>query len=398
MGPDTAVRQESSGGNAAAAAGYLSSPEARATGHNEEPVSAAVRWLKRLTKPRKVKSSDVVVLVRQLATLLGAGVPLSRSLTTVARQLEDLRLVAVAERLGERVRSGEMLSSAMAIEPGVFDSITLCIVKAGEIGGNLQETLDQLAEDLEKKDTLRRTVLGALAYPAIVIGIATIVVALLLIFVVPIFKDVYAKMHVRLPLVTQVLIFASGTALRFWWVPVIGTVGLPLAWKRLSKVEGFARKRDALMLRLPLFGKLRRKVIAARFLGSFGTMVASGVPIVESLRLLSVLTPNLVVREAIEDLRLQVSRGRSIGKQMERYSDLFTPMAVQMVSIGEETGSLPESVTRTAKFLNAEAETLVRSLTKLLEPTLTVGLGFVIGLIAIAIYLPMFDMVKMVSH
>jgi type IV pilus assembly protein PilC len=237
-----------------------------------------------------------------------------------------------------------------------------------------------------------------MVYPAIVLVIASGVVGFLLMFVVPTFAEVYKKMHLELPWITRLLLGASGLAVRLWWVPVLGGGGVALGWKPLLRVERFRRGWDRLMLVLPLFGRVRRMAITTRFLSAFSTLTGSGVTVVEALRVMSNLAVNVVAGEAITDIRNRVRRGGKVADAMERYVSLFSPMAVQMVGVGEQTGTLPEATARTAEFIGHELETKAKALTTLLEPLLTVGLGLVVGTIALAIYLPMFDLIKHVSH
>ena len=375
--------------SAPAESGLMSKPETR----------AAEGWLGRFgirarSGRRKVKKPAVVAFVRHLATLLTAGLPLARSLRTVALQMAGTSLGDTITFLAADVEGGEMLSSAMAKRNGLFDTLAINVVRAGEVGGTLVETLQQLADDMEQSDALRRTVLSAMVYPAIVMVIATLVVGFLLFFVVPTFEDVYIKMKVELPLITRLLLGASRLALRYWWAGLLCVGAFVAAWKFLKNVPEFQEKKDKISLRLPVFGKLRRKAIAARFLGTFATLIGSGVSILESLSLMASLTNNSVVRKAIDEIRDHVSRGGKMSEQMAQYTDLFSPMAIQMVNVGEETGSLTEAASKTAGFLNDETNLLVGTLTTLIEPCLTVGLGVVVGTIALAIYLPMFDMMK----
>ncbi len=350
------------------------------------------------TRRARIRVSDIVVFVRHLATLLNAGLPLSKSLQTVARQLDNPSLSDVVAELAEEVRSGEMLSDAMARKPKVFDPLTVNIIRAGEVGGNVAATLQDLATDLEKKDALRRAVKAAMVYPAVVVSIASLVVAFLLIYIVPSFQDVYRKMHLKLPLATRILLLVSGFLARYWWVLLMAVPGVVLGRRHLMQIEQVQRGWDRFVLRLPMLGKIRRRAIAARFLSTLATLVGSGVSIVESLRLMSTLTNSTVVRDAIDDIRRHVSRGGTIGQPMERYADLFSPMAIQMVAVGEQTGSLPEAASRTAAYLAEDVDNRVKTLTTLIEPMLTLGLGLIVGTIALAIYLPMFDLMKHISR
>ena len=368
-----------------------------------EPVRSTEGWRSWLTralraKRKRIRPSHTALLIRHLATLLDAGLPLSRALRTVGRQLDHPRLSEMVHRMCDDVEGGEMFSSAMATRPEVFDPLMVNVVRAGEAGGTLPETLTQLADNLDKREALRRTVLGAMVYPAIVIVIAAAVVGFLLVFVVPTFEDIFRKMKLELPAVTRALLWSSRTALRLWWVPLLLGAGLAVGRKRLMRLERARYWWDRTVLRLPLFGPLQRKALSSRFLSAFATLIGSGVSIVESLRLMSGLAQNVVVRDAIEDIRRHVSRGGRMSEPMDRYADLFSPMAIQMISVGEETGSLPEAATRTAGFLSREVEARVRTLVTMLEPLMTVGLGMVVGTIVLAIYLPLFDLMKNVTH
>jgi len=350
------------------------------------------------TRRARIRVSDIVVFVRHLATLLNAGLPLSKSLQTVARQLENPSLSDVVAELAEAVRSGEMLSDAMARKPRVFDPLTVNIIRAGEVGGNVAATLQDLAADLEKKDALRRAVKAAMIYPMVVVSIASLVVAFLLVYIVPSFQDVYRKMHLELPLATRILLLVSAFLTRYWWVVVVVIPAVVVGRRRLMRIERVQRAWEKFVLRLPMLGKIRRGAIAARFLSTFATLVGSGVSIVESLRLMSTLADSTVVRDAIDDIRRHVSRGGTIGRPMERYADLFSPMAIQMVVVGEQTGSLPEAASRTASYLAEDVDNRVKTLTTLIEPMLTLGLGVIVGTIALAIYLPMFDLMKHITR
>ena len=346
----------------------------------------------------RVRPTDVVLMISHLATLLDAGLQLSKALRTVARQVRGTALGGVVTKLADEVQGGNMLSSAMAQRPDVFDSLTINVVRAGEAGGTLPKTLGQLADDMENKQALRRAVVGALVYPIIVLSIAAVVVGFVLVYVVPVFEGVYTKMKLDLPWITQLLLAASRTVLGGWWALLLGIAAAVAGFRALRRAERFRLLWDTLMLRVPLVGVVRCKAMAARFLSAFSTLIGSGVSIVETLRLMTRITSNSALRQAVEDIQHHVSRGGRMSDLMERHADLFSPMAVQMICVGEQTGTLPESAERAAEFLAKEVEARVKTLTTLLEPLLTVGLGVVVGAIALAIYLPMFDLMKHVSQ
>ena len=361
--------------------------------------SVARGVLARLTARRgRLSARALAVTIRHLETLLRAGLPLAKALQTVAKQSDNRRLSAIMADIANEVASGQMLSLAMASRRELFDSLTVNVVRAGEASGRLPETLAKLALDLQKRDTLRRTVIGAMIYPAIVIVIAVGVVGFLMAFVMPTFEGVFTKMKLDLPLVTRVLLCISRATVHYWWVVLATFAALGVAWRPLMHHDKFRRHWDRIMLRLPMLGAIRRKAIASRFLGAFATLVGSGVSIVEALRLMVELADNSEARAAVDALRRHVSRGGKMSEPMEQYSHIFTPMAIQMISVGEQTGSLPEAAAHTAAFLAEDVEARVKALTTVLEPMLTVGLGITVGTIAMAIYLPMFDLMKALGH
>ena len=355
-------------------------------------------WLRRFhTGSTRVRGADMVIFLRHVTTLLRAGLPLSKALGTVAQQLESPALTQVVSQISQDVQGGTPLSAAMALHPAAFDELIVNVVKAGEAAGKLEISLEQLAQDLEKRQELRRAIMGALAYPAIVLSLGSILVTFLLIFVVPMFQEVYTKMKVELPFITQMLILASKITLKCWWLfPMV--IGLAwIGWRRAKDLDHLKIWWERVLLRVPMVGKLRRYVITSRFLRRFATLIGSGVTIVEALHLISDLTPCRVLRKAIDDIRRHVSRGGRIGERMAQHGYIFSPMVIQMMSAGETAGTLPEAAEHTAEFLSQEADHRIKALTTFMEPLLTVVLGVVVGAIALAIYLPMFDLVKHVS-
>jgi type II secretory pathway component PulF len=355
--------------------------------------------LARLTARRgRLNTRALAVTIRHLETLLRAGLPLAKALQTVAKQSDNSRLRTVMADIANEVASGQMLSLAMATRGGLFDSLTINVIRAGEASGKLPETLAKLALDLQKRDTLRRTVVGAMIYPAIVIVIAMGVVGFLMAFVMPTFEDLFTKMKLDLPLVTRALLCISRATVHYWWAVLAAVVTPCVAWRPLMRHDTFRSHWDRMMLRLPMLGAIRRKALASRFLGAFAILVGSGVSIVEALRLMVELADNSEARAAVNALRRHVSRGGKMSEPMEQYSQIFTPMAIQMISVGEQTGSLPEASAHTAAFLAEDVEARVKALTAVMEPMLTVGLGITVGTIAMAIYLPMFDLMKAIGH
>ena len=350
-----------------------------------------------LPKPR-VGLGDLVTFVRHLTALLGSGLALAKSLRTVGEQVENETLAEATLEVSREVESGSSFSAALSQRPDVFDALTVNVVRAAEVGGTLPESLLKLAGDLEKRRNMRRAIVGVLAYPLIVMSIGTLLVTALLLFVVPVFEQVFAKMKIPLPAITRLLLWTSRTAIEFWWAFPIVIVALAYAWRRARENEVFRYRWDKLMLRLPLVGKARRRVLAARFLSAFATLTQSGVSIVETLRLLGDLLPNAIIREALQDIQKHVTRGGRFTERMAAYRQIFPPMAVQMVSLGEDTGTLPDAAAQAAEFMTQEVDHTTKNLMTLAEPVLTVVMGVVVAAIAMAIYLPMFDMMNAVKR
>ena len=350
-----------------------------------------------LPKPR-VGLGDLVTFVRHLTALLGSGLALAKSLRTVGEQVENETLAEATLEVSREVESGSSFSAALSQRPDVFDALTVNVVRAAEVGGTLPESLLKLAGDLEKRRNMRRAIVGVLAYPLIVMSIGTLLVTALLLFVVPVFEQVFAKMKIPLPAITRVLLWTSRISIEFWWAFPIVIVALAYAWRRAKKSEVFRYRWDKLMLRLPLVGKARRRVLAARFLSAFATLTQSGVSIVEALRLLGDLLPNAIIREALQDIQKHVTRGGRFTERMSAYRQIFPPMAVQMVSLGEDTGTLPDAAAQAAEFMTEEVDRTTKNLMTLAEPVLTVVMGIVVAAIAMAIHLPMFDMMNAVKR
>lgn len=344
----------------------------------------------------RVKSKQVVYFTRQLATLIGAGLPLVKSLYTLYEQLEPGRLRETVGKVAAEVEGGTTFSEAMARYPGVFPPLFISMVRAGEVGGLLDEILKRLAEFLEKQERFRSRVRSALMYPVFVMGIAMTVLVILMAFVVPTFVKMFGELGGALPLPTQLLI-ATSHLIRQWWAVLAAALVLAVVAVRLTlRVPSVRLVVDRWLLRVPVAGRLIHQVAVARFARTLGTLLTSGVPILKALDVVQETVGNLVIRQALEQVRRGLKEGNSVAGPLEA-SGVFEPIVVRMVAVGEETGSLDKMLTTIGDSFEEEVDIAVTGLTALLEPLLIVFLGLVVGFIVISMFLPMFSLARLIG-
>ena len=339
----------------------------------------------------KVKRGLLAVFCRQFSTMVDAGVSLVRCLDVLSRQTKDPKLKKILLDLGERVESGESLSNSMKRHPRTFDNLFIGLIRAGEIGGVLEESLQRLAAFLEADVALRRKVKSAMTYPVLVMIAAIGIVIFLVVWVVPqfaaLFKDIGLKDE-DFPAATKFLIDLSANFQKNWHIMIITVVTVWIAWKLFTSTRFGRRAADRMKLLIPVFGPLHHKVCMARFSRTMGTLLTSGVPILQAMETVSGVVGNSVMADAVLDARAKIREGERIGEPLED-SRLFPPMVVHMIGVGEESGSLDFMLQKIADFYEAEVEATLASLTAALEPILIVFLGFVVGFIVIAMMMPM---------
>ncbi len=340
----------------------------------------------------RVPARDVVVFTRLFATMIGAGLPLVHSLNVLGRQTANRRFRRVIRGMISDVESGDTLSGAMSRHGRVFSDLSVSLVAAGEAAGALDTILERLADFLENHGALSRKVRAALIYPAMILGVTIPAVAILLIFVIPTFENMFASAGVALPLPTRMVIAASGVVQRYWWA-LLATV--PVLALLLHRVQGTSRGRllvDRLLLAVPFLGDLLRKAALARFTRTLGTLVASGVSILRGLEVTARTAGNRVIHDAVMRSRAAIERGDTIAGPLEA-SGAFTPMVVHMVEVGEQTGALDEMLARVADFYEQEVDTALEAVIAMVEPAMIVVLGVVVGGMIVAMYLPIFGMI-----
>jgi type IV pilus assembly protein PilC len=343
-----------------------------------------------------IKQKDIAVFTRQLATMMRAGVPLLQAFDIVARGATNPRLTRLLNDIRQDVETGSSLSSAFRKHPMYFDALYCNLVEAGEAGGILEALLDRLAIYQEKTVAIKNKIKSALTYPIAVMVVAFIVVAVIMIFVVPAFKDVFTSFGADLPAPTLVVIAMSEFFVSYWWVMLIAIGGggyfFIQSWKRSEKMQ---KTMDRLMLKIPVFGDLMYKSAVARWTRTLSTMFAAGVPLVEALDSVGGASGNAVFQEATEAIQRDVSTGAALTTSMQT-TGIFPTMVLQMASIGEESGSLDHMLAKAAEFYEDEVDEAVKALSSLMEPFIIVILGGLIGGIVVSMYMPIFKLGQVV--
>jgi type IV pilus assembly protein PilC len=345
----------------------------------------------------RVKDKDLTVFTRQIATMINAGLPLVQSLEVLASQQPNKQFQRILTKIREDVEEGSTFAASLKQHPTVFTPLYMSMVEAGEAGGFLDTVLNRLAGYIEKSMTLRRKVKGAMIYPATIITVAVAVVIFLLIFVIPTFKALFEGFGAALPLPTRIVLEAS-RLVKAHLLAGLGTlVGAVFGVRFYYRTEKGKKVIDSLLLRLPVIGQLIRKVSVAKFTRTLGTLLSSGVPILDGLNITAKVAGNKVVEEAILKTRASIAEGKTIADPLGA-SGIFPPMVVQMISVGEQTGALDSMLAKIADFYDAEVDQAVSNLTTLLEPIMIVFLGVVVGGLIIAMYLPIFKLVTVVGR
>jgi type IV pilus assembly protein PilC len=354
--------------------------------------------LKRLKFPtrRRVKEKDIVVFTRQFSTMINAGLPLVQCLEILSSQQDNPTFKEILVKVKADVEAGSTFAEALRKHPTVFNDLFCNLVAAGETGGILDTILNRLAAYIEKSMNLKKKVKGAMVYPAVVMAIALVVVSCLLIFVIPVFQKMFADMGGTLPAFTQLVINLSDFLQRYFLLVGALLIVLGFAFRRYYKSEKGREVVDDYLLKLPIFGSLIRKVAIAKFTRTLGTMLSSGVPILEALEIVARTAGNKTVEKAILKTKLSIGEGKTIAEPLGA-SGVFPPMVVQMISVGESTGALDSMLSKIADFFDDEVDAAVSALTSLLEPLLMVFLGSAIGALVVAMYLPIFQMASILG-
>ena len=340
----------------------------------------------------RIKLKEVAVFSRQFATMINSGLTLLRALAILSDQTTNQELARIVGEVRNDVEKGVGLSVAMARHPKAFSRLYVAMVRSGEMGGSLDAVLSRLAMTIEKQVELRRKVKSAMTYPIVVGVIVVLILLAMLIFVVPMFKGMYAELDSKLPAPTLVLLAVSTILKKFFPLVILGA-GLGVwAGRRWIRTPAGRRSMDAFKLRAPVFGQLAHKTALARFSRSLASLVRAGVPILDALEIVSETAGNVIIADAVTDTQAAVKSGESLAKPLEAHP-VFPPMVVQMIAVGEETGALDEMLEKIADFYEAEVEATVEALTSLIEPLLIVVMGVTVGGMVVALYMPMFGII-----
>jgi type IV pilus assembly protein PilC len=343
-----------------------------------------------------IKMRDVVIFTRQFATMINAGLPLVQALDILAKQSENPALKEVTRQVVFDVESGHTVADALRKHPKAFTDLYTNMVAAGEAGGILDTILLRLAVFLEKNDALVRKVKGAMIYPGVIMSVAAIAIGVLLLFVIPVFKEMFASVGMALPLPTRVVIMMSEFLQGYWYMVGGGVTGAVWMGKRYYTTSSGKLVIDRILLKLPILGDVLRKSAVSRFTRTLGTLISSGVSILEGLEITAKTAGNRVIQDAIMESRASIAGGESIAAPLQK-SAVFPPMVISMIAVGEQTGGLDEMLSKIADFYDEEVDAAVSGLLSMMEPVMIVFLGVVVGGMVVSMYLPIFDMMNAVQ-
>ena len=341
----------------------------------------------------RIKMRDIVIFTRQFSTMINSGLPLVQALDILAQQSENPALKDVTRQVVFDVESGNTVADALRKHPKAFSELYVNMVAAGEAGGILDTILMRLAVFMEKNDALVRKVKGAMIYPGVIMSVAAIAITVLLVFVIPTFESMFASANIPLPLPTRIVIQASRLLKGYWWA-VLATIGVSVFLIRnYYQTPNGKLTIDRLLLKAPVLGDVLRKSAVSRFTRTLGTLISSGVSILDGLEITAKTSGNRVIQDAIMESRASIAGGETIAAPLKK-SQVFPPMVISMIAVGEQTGGLDEMLTKIADFYDEEVDAAVSGLLALMEPVMIVFLGVVVGGMVIAMYLPIFDMVN----
>jgi type IV pilus assembly protein PilC len=342
----------------------------------------------------KVSGRAITVFTRQFSVMINAGLPLIKCLDIQVAQVDSDRFKKILKDLITSVEGGSTLADALAEHRDVFGDLYINMVEAGEKGGSLATILARLADYLEKADEIKRKIRGAMVYPVMITIVAVLAVAILLMFVIPVFAQLFSDLGGTLPLPTRIVMALSKFMVRWWWLMFGGIIALVIGVRYYYKTEVGNLQIDAILIKLPIFGTLIKKQSIARFSRTLSTLLSSGVNILDALEITAGTTGNKLVENAVMRSRTSIAQGESIAEPLSKEKALFPPMVVQMITIGEQTGGLDDMLSKVADFYDAEVDQAVANLMNALEPIIIIFLGVVIGGMVMAMYLPIFKMAQ----
>ncbi len=352
-------------------------------------------FFQRLLAP-PVTIQDIAIFSRQFSTMINAGLPVLQCLSIIADQQVNATFKSIIQQIKDDIGSGGNLSDSMAKHPKVFSELYVNMIRSGELGGVLDTILERLSIYLEKAEALRRKIKSAMMYPTIVVTVAVVVIVFLMLKVIPTFEDVFKSFGKKLPPLTQAIVDFSDFLEAYWWMIGLGLIVTGVVFNIFKKTPRGAYLVDKATLKIPVFGELLKKSAVAKFARTLGTLLKSGVPILEALETVAKTAGNKVVEELVNAARASIREGQGMTEPLKR-GGIFPPMVIQMVSVGEETGKIDEMLMRAADFYEEEVDTAVEGLSSIMEPIIIVFLGGAIGTIVVAMFMPMFDLGNVVA-
>ena len=344
----------------------------------------------------RVSTKDLAVFTRQFATMITAGLPLVQCHDLLARQIDKQRIRDITRNVLNDSEGGATLSESLGKHPKAFDELYVNMVNAGEAGGILDTILLRLAQYIEKIESLKRKIKSAMTYPAVVFCVAIGATLFMLMFIIPTFAKMFSDFGAELPLPTQIVLSLSNFIRAWWWMLGVGAVGIVIGIKKYYATDKGNHVIDALLLKTPVIGDVLRKGAVARFTRTLGTLVASGVPILDGLEITAKTAGNVIIKDAVMEARASIREGETIASPLKQ-SGVFPPMVVQMITVGEETGALDAMLTKIADFYDEEVDSAVEALTSIIEPLMIVFMGAVVGGMVVAMYMPIFRMVNVIA-
>lgn len=339
---------------------------------------------------KKVTIKDLAVMSRQLATMIGAGLPLLKALTILADQSENPKLASTLDEVRSGVEEGSTFSDSLAKHPRIFPPIFVNLVRAGEVGGFLETSLESIAKNYEKEVELKATIKSALTYPVVVLIMALLAVVGMILFIVPVFEDLFADLGGTLPLPTQILVIISHNMVWLGPLVIVATIVGSIWWRANRHTPKFRSVFEPALLKMPVFGELFKKIAIARFTRNFGTMIGAGVPILQALSIVGSTSGNWQIEQAVQSVQDSVRQGRSIAAPLAT-EPIFPTMVTQMIAVGEDSGALETMLEKISDFYDSEVQSTTEALTSLIEPLMIAFLGVILGGMIVALYLPIFD-------
>ncbi len=364
---------------------------------SEKSGGLAIR--QQLLESKRIKSKDITVFSRQFATMINSGLAMLRALSILEDQTPNKKLKSIIGKTRADVEAGAALSEAMEKHPAVFSRLYVSMVKAGEAGGILDETLNRIAAQLESEDSLKRMIRSAMVYPLLIAVFALLVLMAMMLFIIPVFSKMYADLDSQLPLLTRIMVNISNTMRTIWGVFIIAAmIGMVYGIIRLKRTARGTAVWDKAKLHIPMgIGDIVRKVIMARFSRTLSTLVSSGVPILQAIEITGDTAGNTVVADAMEGVKESIKEGRPMSEPLAKTS-VFPTMVTQMIAVGEETGAVDTMLNKIADFYEDEVNASVKALTSILEPIMMIGVGGLVGIIVISLYLPIFNLMKILGN